>query len=173
VTADGVRCIGTPAPWRKEGSPPSAPDTSKTYTNYLWQATNAIDGLTSHGYETGMEHVQAQDLKISLGSPASQSGAHRLANSGQSWQAQAPGLFSISQVAIDPAATLGHPADENLENFEIRVSTTGIDDASFSTVFTGTCQQMDQLQRFKLPKAVQARYVEIVLSSPGAAATPG
>ena len=69
------------------------------------------------------------------------------------------GLHRLSGVVIDPAATHGDPASADLQHFEIRVSSTDTSDASFTTVFTGTCAQEAALQRFTLPIPVLARYV--------------
>ena len=69
--------------------------------------------------------------------------------------------YLVDAVVIDPAATQGRPASEDLKDFEIRVSTTGLDDAAFTTVFTGTARQSATLQLFKFPQAVPARYVEL------------
>lgn len=68
---------------------------------------------------------------------------------------------TISSVLIDPAATHGDPVTSDLKDFEIRVSTTGTADSDFTTVLTGTCQQVDKLQRFNLPTPALAKYVEL------------
>jgi DNA-binding beta-propeller fold protein YncE len=70
--------------------------------------------------------------------------------------------YRIAEVVIDPAATGGAPASEDLKDFDIRVSTTGTSDADFTSVFQGTCKQSNSLQRFTLPVPVLARYVELV-----------
>jgi hypothetical protein len=70
-------------------------------------------------------------------------------------------VASITGVVIDPAATSGHPAANDLKDFKLRVSTTGTDDKDFVTVFKGTTQQKDALQRFDLPSLVSAKYVEL------------
>jgi sugar lactone lactonase YvrE len=99
------------------------------------------DGLLSEGWETASGQVTNQFVKIGfLGG----------------------NFYRISDVIIDPAATYGDPASEDLKDFEIRISSTGTDDASFTTVFRGTCQQKDELQRFTLPVPVRAKYVELV-----------
>jgi tripartite motif-containing protein 71 len=73
--------------------------------------------------------------------------------------------YRIAQVIIDPAATGGAPASEDLKDFAIRVSTTGTGDGDFATVFQGTCKQSASLQRFTLPVPVLARYMELVALS--------
>jgi len=69
--------------------------------------------------------------------------------------------YSIGAVVVDPGATHGHPTSNDLKDFQIRVSTTGTDDADFTTVFSGTAKKSHQLQRFVFPQAVSARYIEL------------
>jgi hypothetical protein len=99
------------------------------------------DGLVSEGWETATGQVKNQTVKVGfLGGNA----------------------YRITAVIIDPAATYGEPASEDLKDFEIRVSSTGSDDGSFTTVFHGTSQQQDILQRFDLAVPVRAKYIELV-----------
>lgn len=99
------------------------------------------DGLLSEGWETAAGKTTNEFVKIGfLGG----------------------NFYRISDVIIDPAATYGDPSSEDLKDFEIRVSSTGTDDGSFTTVFHGTCREQDELQRFTLPVPVRARYVELV-----------
>lgn len=50
----------------------------------------------------------------------------------------------------------------NVKDFEIRVATTGTDDADFTTVFSGTVLQEDRLQEFTFAP-VTAGYVQLVV----------
>ncbi len=71
-------------------------------------------------------------------------------------------LHTVRAVVIDPAATHGQDAANDLKDFEIRVSTTSSADADFTMVFRGTVEQRDILQRFDLPQPMQAKYLELV-----------
>lgn len=99
------------------------------------------DGLLSQGWESADGQVANQWVKIGfLGG----------------------NFYRLSAVIIDPAATFGSPANAALKDFQIRVSSTGTDDASFTTVFQGRCRLEDSLQRFIFATPVRARYVELV-----------
>lgn len=50
------------------------------------------------------------------------------------------------------------------KDFEIQVSTTGTDDASFTTAFAGTLNNVAELQHFSFPP-VEARYVRLLLKT--------
>ncbi|HLJ67360.1 MAG TPA: SMP-30/gluconolactonase/LRE family protein [Chloroflexota bacterium] len=106
-----------------------------------WHAAHAIDGLLSQGWETAGGQVTNQWIKVGF---------------------VGDNFYRISQVIIDPAATHGDPASADLQNFMIRISSTGTDDASFTTIYRGHCAHIDTLQVFKLPVPVRARYVELV-----------
>jgi hypothetical protein len=75
--------------------------------------------------------------------------------------------YMVSQVAVDPAATGGKSAADDMKDFQIRVSTTGTADSDFATVYTGTAKQVTNpqtfgtLQLFTLPSPVPARYIEL------------
>ena len=104
-------------------------------------AVHIDDGLLTAGWETDTGQVKNQWVKIGFFGGSD---------------------FRITQVIIDPAATYGDPASEDLKHFEIRVSSTDTSEASFTTVLTGTCKQQPTLQRFSLPGSIRARYVELV-----------
>jgi sugar lactone lactonase YvrE len=70
-------------------------------------------------------------------------------------------FYRISDVIIDPAATGGDRASEDLKDFAIKVSSTTTDPASFTTVYQGTCKQEAGLQHFTLPVPVRAKYVQL------------
>jgi hypothetical protein len=70
--------------------------------------------------------------------------------------------FALNRVVIDPAATGGHPASDDLKDFQIKVSTTGLAESDFHQVLSGTAKQQASLQPFDLPSPVVARYVELV-----------
>jgi hypothetical protein len=104
-----------------------------------WDAPLLIDGQLSTGWETAKGKVRNQWVKIGF---------------------TGTGLFRITKVLIDPAATQGDPATADLKNFEIRISTSSLK-ASFTTVLRGTCRQGNYLQSFTLPKPVRVRFVEL------------
>jgi mannose-6-phosphate isomerase-like protein (cupin superfamily) len=116
-------------------------DYSSQSTDIQFTAKHLIDGSVDNGWSTAAGQVANQWVKIGF----SQNTPH-----------------SIGAVAIDPGATHSHPAANDLKNFQIRVSTTGTDDADFTTVFSGTAAQVHALQRFAFSKPVPARYVELV-----------
>ncbi len=100
-------------------------------------ASAAIDGSVSSGWSSASGQVTNQWIKIGF----EQNTAH-----------------NIGEVVIDP----GPANDSNdIKDFQIRVSTTGTDDADFTTVYSGTVQQKQVLQRFQFPQTVPARYVEL------------
>lgn len=108
-----------------------------------WHVEHVNDGLLSEGWETANGKVKNQWVKFGF---------------------QGGNFYRISDVIIDPAATHGDPPGADLKDFEVRVSSTGPDDASFTTVLRGTCRQEDSLQRFTLSVPVRARYIELVAS---------
>jgi hypothetical protein len=116
-------------------------DYSSESSDSQFPARALIDGSISDSWSTAQGQVTNQWVKIGF----SQNTPH-----------------NIGAVVIDPGATNGHPASNDLKDFQIRVSTTGTDDADFTTVFSGTAQQKHVLQRFQFPKTVPARYIELV-----------
>jgi uncharacterized membrane protein YsdA (DUF1294 family) len=116
-------------------------DYSSQSTDSRFAVKHLIDGSTDDGWSTAFGQVANQWVKIGFG----QNTPH-----------------SIGAVAIDPGATHGHSSANDLKDFQIRVSTTGTDDADFTTAFSGTAKQIHALQRFEFPKPVSARYVELV-----------
>lgn len=100
------------------------------------------DGLLTQGWESASGQVTDQWVKVGFFGGNS---------------------YTISGVIIDPAATSGDPSAADLKDFEIRVSSTGTDDASFATVYTGTCRREDTLQHFVFPVPVHAKYVELYM----------
>jgi len=104
-----------------------------------WDAPLLIDGQLSTGWETARGKVRNQWVKIGF---------------------TGNGLFRITKVLIDPAATQGDPATADLKNFEIRISTSSLK-ASFTTVLRGTCRQGNYLQSFTLAKPVRVRFIEL------------
>jgi hypothetical protein len=109
-----------------------------------WDARNVDDGRLDRGWATASGQAANQWVIIGFGGNKT---------------------YSVSSVLIDPAATGGLPPDTDLRTFTIRVSTSGTDDADFSTVLTGTLQQSNTVQRFDLPHPVDARYVELLENS--------
>jgi hypothetical protein len=105
-----------------------------------WDAPLAIDGQLSTGWETASGKTRDQWIKIGFAGN---------------------GLFRITKVLIDPAATQGDPATADLKNFEIRTSAGGLTDASFRTILRGTCRQGNYLQAVTLPRPLRVRYVEL------------
>jgi hypothetical protein len=116
-------------------------DYSTQSTDSRFAAKHLIDGSTNDGWSSGAGQVANQWVKIGFGQNTA---------------------YSIGAVVVDPGATHGHPATNDLKDFQIRVSTTGTDDADFSTVFSGTAKHSHVLQRFVLPQPVSARYIELV-----------
>ena len=109
-----------------------------------WDARNVDDGRLDRGWATASGQTANQWVILAFGGNKT---------------------YALSSVLIDPAATGGLPADTDLRTFTLRVSTTGTDDAAFSTVLTGTLQQRNTLQRFDLPHPVDARYMELLENS--------
>ncbi len=107
----------------------------------LWNSKWIDDGRLDFGWASGAGQTTGQFVILSL--PGS-------------------GTHSIRGVVIDPAATHGQPATDDLKDFEIRISVTNSSDSAFVTVFKGTTAASDTLQRFDLPLATQARYVELL-----------
>ena len=102
------------------------------------------DGLLSEGWESADGQVKNQWVKVGfLGG----------------------NFYRIAGVIIDPAATYGDSPSEDLKDFEIRVSSSGTDEGSFTTVFQGRCKQTNALQNFTFPVPVRARYAELVALS--------
>jgi hypothetical protein len=65
-------------------------------------------------------------------------------------------------VLIDPAATDGDPAANDLNRFYVLVSTTGHQKADFHRVLSARCKKVNRLQKFSFQKRTLARYVELV-----------
>jgi hypothetical protein len=116
-------------------------DYSSQSTDPRFAVKHLIDGSVDDGWSTASGQVANQWAKIGFGQNTP---------------------YSIGAVAIDPGATHGHAAANDLKDFQIRVSTTGTDDADFTTAFSGTAKQVHSLQRFQFPQPVSARYVELV-----------
>jgi hypothetical protein len=116
-------------------------DYSTQSTDSRFAAKHLIDGSTNDGWSSAAGQVANQWVKIGFGKNTP---------------------YSIGAVVIDPGATNGHPTSNDLKDFQIRASTTGTDDADFTTVFSGTAKQSHALQRFVFPKPVSARYIELV-----------
>lgn len=116
-------------------------DYSSQSTDSRFAAKHLIDGSINDGWSTAAGQIANQWAKIGF----AQNMVH-----------------SIGAVAIDPGATHGHSTANDLKDFQVRVSTTGTDDADFTTVFSGTAKQTSALQRFEFPQPVSARYVELV-----------
>ena len=115
-------------------------DYSTQSTDAQFAAKNLIDGNTNAGWSSGAGQVTNQWVKVGFGQNTP---------------------YSIGAVVIDPGATNGHSAANDLKDFQIRVSTTGTDDADFTTVFSGTAKHSHVLQRFVFPQPVSARYIEL------------
>jgi hypothetical protein len=99
------------------------------------------DGLLTQGWESALGKTANQTVTLGFAGGS---------------------FYRISDVIIDPAVTYGDPSSEDLKDFAIRISSAGSDDASFTTVYEGTCKQEDRLQDFKLPVPVRAKYVQLV-----------
>ncbi|MGH9823728.1 MAG: PKD domain-containing protein, partial [Blastocatellia bacterium] len=73
-----------------------------------------------------------------------------------------PGPWTVDQVALQPGNPNGANATVGAKDFDLMVSTTDTADASFTTVFSGTLQNIQAIQNFVFP-AVQASYIKLVL----------
>lgn len=113
---------------------------SSTIGNF-WDAKFINDGRLDYGWQTASGNITNESVTIAL--PAGKT-------------------YKVSEFVIDPAATHGDPSSSDLKDFDVRVSTTGTDDASFTTVFSGTCEQKSSLQRFTLSQPVTAKYVQLI-----------
>ncbi|MEM7133310.1 MAG: Ig-like domain-containing protein [Chloroflexota bacterium] len=79
------------------------------------------------------------------------------------------GLLGGQTYRIDRVQLRGHNLVNAPRDFEIRVSTTGTDDADFATVFSGTLPSDDLLHWFTFPP-VEAKFVQIfILNTHGGA----
>ena len=112
----------------------SGPGTGQSDARFL------IDGRFDTGWATGAGQVANQWVKIGF---------------------QQDKMYFISRVIIVTPASDGHRPSSGLRDFQIRVSTTGTDDASFVTVLRGTCHERTGPQRFSLSRPVRAKYVEL------------
>jgi hypothetical protein len=106
-------------------------------------ASNVNDGSLDWGWQSATGRSVGESVTVNLGGN--------------------PHL--VTSVVVDPAATNGQTSDNDLKTFEVRVSTTDLLPASFHTVLTGTAQRLDRLQRFPLPSAVAAQYVQLFVGS--------
>ena len=66
------------------------------------------------------------------------------------------GLHTVEKVFIEAGS-----GSNGINNFEFRVSTTGTDDADFTTVLTGAVPQSSSGQEFTLTTPASARYVQL------------
>jgi hypothetical protein len=122
-----------PPPLRRHVHGEAAPATP-------WDARNIIDGRLDTGWSSASGQSKAQWVKLAFANL---------------------GTYPVTEVLIDPAASGGHPAANDLDNFTIKVSTTGTDEASFQTVFRGSTAQQNTLQIFPLPANTTAKYIEL------------
>jgi len=122
-------------------TPAATPTPTATATNTptpdFWKAGNAIDGSLDTGWESAAGYVNGQSFRVGFADG---------------------GVYRISSVMIDPAATHGDSADADLKDFRLLTSTDG---AMYTTALTGTCRQSAGLQRFLLPAPVDAAAVEL------------
>lgn len=114
-------------------------------TSTTYRPENAIDNSQSTVWRTASGQPTNQWIKVQLAG----TGIH----------------------ILDRVILRGSSSTPGLRNFEIRVSTTGTDDADFTTVFTGTVPQDSLAHTFTMPP-VAARYVQLfVLDNYGASYT--
>ncbi|UVI29019.1 OmpL47-type beta-barrel domain-containing protein [Paenibacillus spongiae] len=64
--------------------------------------------------------------------------------------------YLIDRIQIRPRPSF---ADQRVKDFEVAVSTTTLDDAAFTTVIKSATANNGDLQEFKLPKPVWAKYI--------------
>jgi PKD repeat protein len=64
---------------------------------------------------------------------------------------------------IDRVRLMSNYTAEAAQDFEIRVSTTTLEEAAFNPVFNGTAAEITELQEFSLTEPVQAKYVQLVI----------
>ena len=108
-----------------------------------WPANAVNDGQLTTGWSTGHGNRSNQSVILGFGP----SGTY---------------VYDLSSVVIDPAATGGHSAANDLKDFEIWASPAGIDPGSFSKVYAGTAKQSATLQLFKFDQPVRTRYLKLV-----------
>ena len=109
-----------------------------------WSIGNVNDGHADQGWQSADGAVSNQSFKLRFAG----SGAH-----------------AITGVILNCAAIGGQSPDNDLKDFQLRVSSTNDAEASFQTVFSGTCKQSNAYQTFALPDPVNARYVELFLAN--------
>ncbi|HEY7510113.1 MAG TPA: Ig-like domain-containing protein, partial [Vicinamibacteria bacterium] len=97
----------------------------------------ALDGSTSTTWRTRTGSVANQSVKLVLAGPAPR---------------------QVYGVAI-------HPDGNGPRDVQVRVSTTTLDDAAFSTVFAGTLANQDLRRELYFAAPVPARYVQFVWAS--------
>jgi F5/8 type C domain/FecR protein len=114
-----------------------APQAGQDYWNAAW----IDDGRLDYGWASAAGQTTNQWVKVKL--PAGKN-------------------HTIRAVVIDPAATHGQDAGNDVKDFQIRVSTTGSSDQDFTTVLSATAKQSNTLQRFDFGQPAPATYLEFV-----------
>jgi hypothetical protein len=115
------------------------PSTTRDSPNQTWNVAHVHDGSTTSGWQTAQGHTSNESLTFSF--PHGD-------------------IYAVSAVVIDPAATGGEPAENDLKDFVVKASRDG---KPYSTVMTGTVQATDSLQRFVFPASVDADHIQLAL----------
>jgi hypothetical protein len=115
------------------------PSTTRDSPNQSWDVAHVHDGSTSSGWQTQQGHTTNESLTFTF--PHGD-------------------IYNLSAIVIDPAATAGEPASNDLKDFVVRASRDG---QPYSTVMTGTVTSTDSLQRFVFPALVDADHLQLGL----------
>jgi hypothetical protein len=113
----------------------SIADYSSFWSN-SWPPENAIDNSFNTYWFTGRDQITDQWIKVDL--------------------------TGDEPRVVDRVVIGGYTGMEGLKDFEIRVSNHGIDDADFTTVYSGTVPWIDAPHEFSFPP-VKARYVQLFI----------
>jgi hypothetical protein len=113
--------------------------TRATSAGKSWDVSRVNDGDTSTGWQTAQGRTTNQTLTFSFGSG---------------------NVYEITGIVIDPAATGGEDASNDLKDFAVQGSRDG---NGYATAFTGATKQQDGLQAFSFPAAVDADHVRLQL----------
>ena len=152
----------TPTGTPTNNQPPRAaftvPGPSRNAATWDNNIASSFEGATvaafSSQYDSGFPPENAIDDNLFTGWYSANG-----QNSDQFLTIQLPGgkVHTIDRVRI------ANPSDATaLKHFEVRVSTTTLDDAAFHTILSDTALNNSQIQEFPFPAPVEARYVQLL-----------
>jgi hypothetical protein len=104
-----------------------------------WSVANLHDGNTQTGWQSGQGQTTAGTLTFGFGQGS---------------------IYQVTGIVIDPAATGGEDAANDLKDFTVQASRDG---KPYSQVMTGQTHETNALQRFTFSQPVDADHVQLVL----------